>query len=74
MPTRIDRIIDEEDRRRLKMTDFHELLVRYRAESLSEAEKGAKFERLMRAYLLTIVLFLPLCGVSTALTVISSRL
>ena len=36
------------------MTDFHELLARYRAESLSEAEKGAKFERLMRAYLLAL--------------------
>ena len=36
------------------MTDFHELLKRYRAESLSEAEKGAKFERLMRAYLLAL--------------------
>ena len=34
--------------------DFHELLKRYRAESLSEAEKGTKFERLMRAYLLAL--------------------
>ena len=33
-----------------------------------------RFNTLMRAYLLTVVLFLPLCGVSTALTAISSRL
>lgn len=31
--------------------DFNDLLNRYRAESFSEAEKGTKFERLMRAYL-----------------------
>ena len=36
------------------MTDFHELLARYRAESLSGAEKGAQFERLMRGYLLAV--------------------
>lgn len=33
-----------------------------------------RFNTLMRAYLLTIVLFLPLCGISTALAAISSRL
>lgn len=33
-----------------------------------------RLNALMRAYLLTVVLFLPLCGVSTALTAISSRL
>ena len=33
-----------------------------------------RLNTLMRAYLLTIVLFLPLCGVSTALAAISSRL
>ena len=33
-----------------------------------------RFNTLMHAYLLTIVLFLPLCGVSTALAAISSRL
>ena len=33
-----------------------------------------RFNTLMRAYLLTVVLFLPLCGVSTALAAISSRL
>lgn len=31
--------------------DFNDLLNRYRAELFSEAEKGTKFERLMRAYL-----------------------
>ena len=36
------------------MTDFHELLGRYRGESLSEAEKGTKFEQLMRVYLLAL--------------------
>ena len=36
------------------MTGFYELLNRYRAESLSEAEKGTKFERLMRVYLLAL--------------------
>jgi len=36
------------------MVDFHELLNRYRAASLSEAEKGTKFEQLMRAYLLAL--------------------
>ena len=39
------------------MTEFRELLARYRAESLSEAEKGTKFERLMRAYLLALPKF-----------------
>lgn len=34
--------------------DFNDLLNRYRAESFSEAEKGTKFERLMRAYLLAL--------------------
>ena len=33
-----------------------------------------RLNTLMRAYLLTVVLFLPLCGVSTALAAISSRL
>lgn len=39
----------------------------------AEHEK-VRINVLMRAYLLTIVLFLPLCGVSTALAAISSRL
>ena len=39
------------------MMEFHDLLKRYRAESLSEAEKGTKFERLIRAYLLALPKF-----------------
>ena len=39
------------------MMEFRELLARYRGESLSEAEKGSKFERLMRVYLLAIPKF-----------------
>ena len=35
------------------MTNIHELLAKYRAASFSERDKGAKFERIMRAYLLT---------------------
>ena len=37
--------------------EFNDLLKRYRAESFSEAEKGTKFERLMRAYLLALPKF-----------------
>ena len=37
--------------------EFHELLARYRRESLSEAQKGTKFEQLMRAYLLALPRF-----------------
>ena len=36
------------------MTTFIDLLDRYRASSLSEAEKGTKFEELMRSYLLAL--------------------
>ena len=36
------------------MTDFLDLLKQYRADSLSEAQKGTKFEELMRAYLLSL--------------------
>ena len=39
------------------MTDFHELLEQYRKDSLSEAEKGTKFEQLMRVYLLALPKF-----------------
>ena len=39
------------------MMEFRELLARYRGESLSEAEKGSKFERLMRVYLLALPKF-----------------
>ena len=39
------------------MMEFRELLSRYRSESLSEAEKGSKFERLMRVYLLALPKF-----------------
>ena len=39
------------------MMEFRELLTRYRGESLSEAEKGSKFERLMRVYLLALPKF-----------------
>lgn len=39
------------------MADFLELLARYRNESLSESEKGSKFERLMRVYLLALPKF-----------------
>ena len=39
------------------MMEFRELLARYRSESLSEAEKGSKFERLMRVYLLALPKF-----------------
>ena len=39
------------------MVDFLELLARYRNESLSESEKGSKFERLMRVYLLALPKF-----------------
>ena len=35
-------------------TTFHDLLKKYRESSLSEAEKGTKFEELMRAYLLAL--------------------
>ena len=34
---------------------FYEFLNRHRAESLSEAEKGAKFERLMRVCLFVLL-------------------
>ena len=37
--------------------EFHELLARYRRESLSEAQKGTKFEQLMRTYLLALPRF-----------------
>ena len=37
--------------------EFHELLARYRRESLSEAQKGTKFEQLVRAYLLALPRF-----------------
>ena len=39
----------------MKMTaKFQDLLAKYRHASLSEAEKGAKFEELMRSYLLAL--------------------
>ena len=39
------------------MMEFRELLDRYRRDSLSEAEKGTKFEQLMRVYLLALPKF-----------------
>ena len=41
-------------KRRQMATTFHDLLKKYRESSLSEAEKGTKFEELMRAYLLAL--------------------